>query len=356
MWPAIPLSFSSWGQDVLSWFLLLTGLILLVCYPRQLTFLSSVLWMLPPHLHVGWCSLSGICGQSCTVGSHQCHNCKGLSSTMYIWATLWQNQQCGCAPSEESDQPGHLCPVWKESSLTAWRKLGSLANHWADIKDSDKTGRIPMLIWVFAGRTVILLVLSWGSPFVNDFMLFFETLSWLMVIELACFFVASPWLNGPRQANLVLIAYASIEGSGEPAHPRSLARTFAARSEKQWVKRNLQTESQIHSPSEWLGMRSWNLSWRNARRHKFAWRGSNGMVSCSYLFFSEAYFHFLTLILYQGLLPSSFLYWCLAHLGRRLTRWAYNIAMVRRPSVVHTFKLEYLWGQITSSVQILFVA
>ena len=61
---------------------------------------------------------------------------------------------------------------------------------------------------------------------------------------------------GPRQANLVLIAYASSEGSGEPAHPRSLARTFAARSYKQWVKRNLQTESQIPGPSKWLGMRS----------------------------------------------------------------------------------------------------
>ena len=82
-------------------------------------------------------------------------------------------------------------------------------------------------------------------------------------------------LNGPRQANLVLIAYASSEGSGEPAHPRSLARTFAARSYKQWIKRNLEIESQIPGPAEWLGMRSWNLSWRNARRHKFAWRGSN---------------------------------------------------------------------------------
>ena len=61
---------------------------------------------------------------------------------------------------------------------------------------------------------------------------------------------------GPRQANLVLIAYASSEGSGEPAHPRSLARTFAARSYKQWVKRNLHTESQVPGPSEWLGMRS----------------------------------------------------------------------------------------------------
>ena len=67
------------------------------------------------------------------------------------------------------------------------------------------------------------------------------------------------WRNdthGPRQANLVLIAYASSEGSGEPAHPRSLARTSAARSYKQWAKKNLQTESQIPGPSEWLGMRS----------------------------------------------------------------------------------------------------
>ena len=40
-------------------------------------------------------------------------------------------------------------------------------------------------------------------------------------------------LFGPRQANLVLIAYASSEGSGEPAHPRSLARTSATRSYKQ---------------------------------------------------------------------------------------------------------------------------
>ena len=60
----------------------------------------------------------------------------------------------------------------------------------------------------------------------------------------------------PRQANLVLISYASSEGSGKPAHPRSLARTSAARSYKQWVKRNLQTESQISGPYEWLGMRS----------------------------------------------------------------------------------------------------
>ena len=56
-------------------------------------------------------------------------------------------------------------PVWSESSLSAWRKLGYLAIHWAHSKDSDQTGRMPRLIWVFAGRIVILLVLSWGGSF-----------------------------------------------------------------------------------------------------------------------------------------------------------------------------------------------
>ena len=32
-------------------------------------------------------------------------------------------------------------PVWSESSLSAWRKLGSLAAHWAHSQDSDQTGR-----------------------------------------------------------------------------------------------------------------------------------------------------------------------------------------------------------------------
>ena len=44
-----------------------------------------------------------------------------------------------------------------------WRKLGSLATHWAHSEDSGQTGRMPRLIWVFDGRTVILLVLSWGG-------------------------------------------------------------------------------------------------------------------------------------------------------------------------------------------------
>ena len=36
----------------------------------------------------------------------------------------------------------------------------------------------------------------------------------------------------------------------------------------------------------------------------------------------------------------------LAHLSRRLTRWSYS--MVPRPSIVHTFELDYLWGQLAN--------
>ena len=55
------------------------------------------------------------------------------------------NQQNDCAPSEDSDQPG-LCAQWVAKDLR--------------IAKTDQTGRMPRLIRVFAGRTVILLVLS----------------------------------------------------------------------------------------------------------------------------------------------------------------------------------------------------
>ena len=54
-------------------------------------------------------------------------------------------------------------PVWSESSLSAWRTIGCSATHWEHSEDSDQTGKMPRLIWVFAGRTSRLLVLSRGS-------------------------------------------------------------------------------------------------------------------------------------------------------------------------------------------------
>ena len=82
------------------------------------------------------------------------------------WATSWQNQQNDCAPSEDSDQPGH--PPSLGSSLCAqWVAKEQCFLH-ADSEDSDQTGPISRLIWVFAGRTdhfvgFVMRRLKWAS-------------------------------------------------------------------------------------------------------------------------------------------------------------------------------------------------
>ena len=76
-----------------------------------------------------------------------------------------KNQQNGMCAQRRQVSLG-IRPVRSESSLSAWRKLESLAaTHWAHSEDSDQTRRMPRLIWVFAGHTVIVLVLSWGSSY-----------------------------------------------------------------------------------------------------------------------------------------------------------------------------------------------
>ena len=50
-----------------------------------------------------------------------------------------------CAPSKDSDQPGHLF-VW---SVFAVCFMDSYKGQ-VDSEDSDHTGRMPELIWVFA--------------------------------------------------------------------------------------------------------------------------------------------------------------------------------------------------------------
>ena len=53
-----------------------------------------------------------------------------------------------------------ICTVWSESSLFAQCVAKDPRFLHADSKDSDQTERMPRLIWVFAGRTVTLLVLK----------------------------------------------------------------------------------------------------------------------------------------------------------------------------------------------------
>ena len=93
---------------------------------------------------------------------------RAIPNTKYtIWATTWQNKQCGCAPSEDSDQPRH--PPSLISPLCAWWVAKDPSFLHGVSEDSDQTGRMPRLIWVFGGRTLTLLVLScrglfWPNP------------------------------------------------------------------------------------------------------------------------------------------------------------------------------------------------
>ena len=72
-------------------------------------------------------------------------------SHLMIKPTKWH-----VCPPKDSDQPGHLpsrCPDWSESSLAAqWVAKDPSLLH-ADSNDSDQTGWMPRLIWVFAGST-----------------------------------------------------------------------------------------------------------------------------------------------------------------------------------------------------------
>ena len=81
------------------------------------------------------------------------------------WLCAQRRLRSACA-STQSDQSLHCLPR---------RKLGSLAVCWAHSEDSDQTG-MPRLIWVFAGHTLILLVLSChGSNALNRAVKMFES-------------------------------------------------------------------------------------------------------------------------------------------------------------------------------------
>ena len=55
-------------------------------------------------------------------------------------------------------------------NATGWVAENPMFLH-ADSEDSDQTGQMPRLIWVFAGHKVILLVLSWGS---STYLMYFK--------------------------------------------------------------------------------------------------------------------------------------------------------------------------------------
>ena len=109
-----------------------------------LKFCVCVLQQQKCYLYTRWCALRGTFIY-----------CKYLQ----VMSATWQNQQNECAPSEDSGQPGHqpsLIRVFAVSMKKSWvlsYPLSAQRRLWSDWAGAQ-------LIWVFAGRTLILLVLS----------------------------------------------------------------------------------------------------------------------------------------------------------------------------------------------------
>ena len=84
---------------------------------------------------------------------------KLMSHVIRKWAATWQNNKMAVRPAKTQISLG-IRPVWSEFSLCAWWVVKDPSFPHADSEDSDQTGWMPRLIWVFAGRIAILLVLS----------------------------------------------------------------------------------------------------------------------------------------------------------------------------------------------------
>ena len=90
-------------------------------------------------------------------------------------------------------------PVWSESSLCAQWEAKDLSFLHADSEDSDQTGWMPRLIWVFAGRTVSLLVLSCRGSclflFTTKFAFFQSTVGVLTAFSRQCFKINTNYIK-----------------------------------------------------------------------------------------------------------------------------------------------------------------
>ena len=106
---------------------------------------------------IPWLELSGF-----TIFSLASRGC--ITTVFYLSLFVTKPTMWLCAQRRLKSAWG-IRPVWSESSLCAqWEAKGPSFLR-ADSEDSDQTGRMPRLIWVFAERTLTLLVLSCRSSF-----------------------------------------------------------------------------------------------------------------------------------------------------------------------------------------------
>ena len=176
-------------------------------------------------------------------------------------------------------------PVWSESSLCAqWVAKDPIFLH-ADSEDSDQTGWMPRLIWVFAWHTVILLVLSWGGSIINKIIQdinynqieieYMKYIAYMLEKHCYCsdFIWATTW---PNQQN----DCAPSEDSDQPGHPPSVIRVFAVRMKKTWVlSYPLSTQRRLWS--DWADAQA-DLSLGWAHSHFFGFVMRRLILHCYY--------------------------------------------------------------------------
>ena len=81
------------------------------------------------------------------------HHRRHTGSNIKISCSTMTNQKMTYAPIKDTDQPWHPPSLDQKSTLTPWRKVGSLASYWVHREDSDQTVWMCRLIWVFTWCT-----------------------------------------------------------------------------------------------------------------------------------------------------------------------------------------------------------
>ena len=94
-------------------------------------------------------------------------------SIFFIWAASWQNQQNGCAPSEDSDQPGHppsLIRVFAVRMKKAWvlsYPLSAQRRLWSDWADAQADLSLRWAHSQFVGFVMRRLICSFKREWVS---------------------------------------------------------------------------------------------------------------------------------------------------------------------------------------------
>ena len=110
------------------------------------------------------------------------------------WLCAQRRLRSAWASAQSDKTEPLLCAHWVTKDPSFLR---------ADSEDSDQTGRMPRLIWIFAGRIVVLLVFSWGGsnlearPFVETFSVQNRARKWMYTW----------WHVAPKSRERIRISY-----------------------------------------------------------------------------------------------------------------------------------------------------